>query len=274
MTTKIEIIAAGLNFPEGPAFAPDGELWCVELRGGNLTRVKADGLDRYPTGGNPNGLAIDYRGIAWFCDSEQNAIRIFDPATEQFETAVDSIYGDPLFKPNDLAFDAAGNLVFTCPGDSRQEPTGYVCCLRPDGALTKITTEKYFPNGLAFSADGNELVIAETYRHRLWKGRWDAVSAVWIDPQPWADVGEPPGPDGMASGADGLVYVAVYRHGQIKCVEASGQIVRLFDLPGKNPTNCAFDPAGRLGLVVTEAEQGLLLSLPELGPGVRLFDGK
>jgi hypothetical protein len=38
-----------------------------------------------------------------------------------------------------------------------------------------------------------------------------------------------------------------------------------------NPTNAAFDPTNRLGLVVTEAEKGLLLSLPEVGPGVTLF---
>jgi len=34
--------------------------------------------------------------------------------------------------------------------------------------------------------------------------------------------------------------------------------------------NCAFDPSGRLGLVVTEAGQGKLWSLPHLGPGVPL----
>ena len=42
----------------------------------------------------------------------------------------------PLFKPNDLAFDAVGNLIFTCPDDSRTEPTGYVAILKPDGLVT------------------------------------------------------------------------------------------------------------------------------------------
>jgi gluconolactonase len=129
----------------------------------------------------------------------------------------------------------------------------------------------YFPNGLAFVDGGRALVIAETYRQRLWKGRWDAVSGVWIDPQPWAELGGLPGPDGMALGADGLLYVAVYRSGQIKVVDAQGAIVTGYDLPGMNPTNVAFDPSGRLGLVVTEAERGLLLSLPGLGPGEPLY---
>ncbi len=264
MTNKIEIVAEGLNFPEGPAFDPQGNLWCVELKGGNLVKVGKDGLERFSSGGEPNGLTFDHRGVAWFCDAGQGAIRTFDPSSQQFSKVVDEIDGAPLFRPNDLAFDSSGNLVFTCPGDSRQQPTGYVCCLSPDGALTKIAAEQYFPNGLAFGAGGGELIIAETYRHRLWKGEWNADAKRWINEQPWADVGEPPGPDGMVIGADGLVYVAVYRHGQIKVINPNGEIVRLIDLPGKNPTNCAFDPQGRLGLVVTEAEKGLLLSISNI----------
>ncbi len=32
-------------------------------------------------------------------------------------------------------------------------------------------------------------------------------------------------------------------------------------------TNCAFDPRGRYGLLVTEAAKGTVLSFPDLGPG-------
>lgn len=75
----------------------------------------------------------------------------------------------------------------------------------------------------------------------------------------------------MAAGQDGLIYVAVYSAGQVKAVARDGTIARVFDLPGANPTNCAFDPSGRLGLIVTEAEKGLLLSLTGLGLGLPLF---
>ncbi len=84
------------------------------------------------------------------------------------------------------------------------------------------------------------------------------------------EVGGTIGPDGLAIGQDGLVFVAVYNARQVKAVAPDGSVARVFDLPGANPTNCAFDPSGKLGLVVTEAEKGLLLSLPELGPGLPL----
>ncbi len=53
-------------------------------------------------------------------------------------------------------------------------------------------------------------------------------------------------------------------------VDEDGTIVEHLTTPGNNPTNCAFDPSGRLGLVVTEAERGEILSLPLSLSGARL----
>ena len=94
---------------------------------------------------------------------------------------------------------------------------------------------------------------------------------MWQDPQPWAQVGGSEGPDGMVPGADGLLYQAIFGDGVIRVVNAQGQVEREIAVPGANPTNVAIDPAGRLGIVVTETEQGQLLSLPTIQPGVALF---
>lgn len=272
MTSQCTVLAKGLNFPEGPAFDTQARLWLVEVRGGSLVRWSDGGVERHSTGGVPNGLAFDRAGRAWLCD-QRGLVRHFDPMIGDWQTMANTIDGQPLNKPNDLAFDGLGNLVFTCPGNSRTDPSGYVCCLKLDGSVKKIAETMYFPNGLAFLDGGHTLVVAETYRQRLWKGEWDAEASRWVNAQPWADVGGRPGPDGMALGKNGLLYVAVFGSGQIKGVDAHGQIVEAYKLPGMNPTNVAFDPSGQLGLVVTEAERGLLLSMPQLGPGVRLFDG-
>ena len=271
--TQVDILAEGLSFPEGPAFDPNGDLWCVEIQGGNLVHW-ADGLvERHPTDGSPNGLAFDADGRAWFCDAGQNAIRRFDRQTASWQSIASEIDGHNLRAPNDLAFDAAGNLVFTCPGGSQEEPIGYVCCLSPDGAVTRIAERLCFPNGLAFVEKGESLIIAETYRQRLWRGRWEAQSRRWVDPKPGAQTSGDPGPDGMALAADGLLHTAIFGSGRIEVFDAAGTLAKAYVLPGLRPTNAAFDPSGRLGLVVTEAEKGVLISLPELGPGAELFDG-
>lgn len=266
----MRVIADDLRFPEGPTFAPDGSLWCVELKGGGLCRWQGGERVRIATGGEPNGIAIDAAGRVWFCDAGNRSVRVHDPAAGTTRTVVDRLDGASLGKPNDLCFDVAGNLLFTCPNDGRTEPRGYVCCLTPAGRLSVIARDLYFANGLAFTADGTELIIAETYRQRLWRGAWDAAACRWSG-RVWAEgLTGAPGPDGLAFAADGLLWAAVYGSGQLMAVDAQGAIVRRIDLPGKNPTNCAFDPSRKLGLVVTEAEKGLLISLPELGPGIRL----
>jgi gluconolactonase len=255
------ILIDGLRFPEGPAFDRHGNLWAVELKGGGLIRWWDESWQRISTGGAPNGAVVDARDRVVFCDAEQCSLRRYDPSTLAIETLVDSVDGQRLFKPNDLAYDSVGNLVFTNPGDFRSEPSGYVCVLTPAGAVKKIGTGFYFCNGLAFTPAGDELIVAETYRQRLWRGGWDSATANWIEPKVWAEglVGEP-GPDGMAFAADGTLWVAVYGSGTVMQIDPNGQIIDRLSIGGKNPTNCAFDPSGRLGLVVTEAEKGQLLS--------------
>jgi len=258
-------LADGLAFPEGPCFAPDGRLWWVEIEGGCLgVRDRVGQIVRVDVGGRPNGATCDARGRLWFTDQGQNSIRCHDPATGTTETVCDQCGGVDLGKPNDLAFDAAGNLVFSCSNDARKEPVGYVCCMAPDGAVTRIAERLYFPNGLAFSADGQQLVVAETYRQRLLAGTWDPTTRQWTDMRVLANVRGPVGPDGMAFDDQGRLHVAIFGQGVVAVLDADGHHLGPLTVPGDLPTNLAFDPAGDLGLVVTEVVTGALWSLPAL----------
>lgn len=264
MKARIEIIADGLMFPEGPAFGRDGSLWAVELQGACLIKYMDGKLNRYHVGGKPNGLAIDKQGMIWFCDAGENAIRRFNPDNGESEVIVSEVDGKELSQPNDLVFDDCGNLLFTCPGNSRTEPTGYVCVWKPDHTVKKIITGKYFPNGLAFTKDGKNLIFAETYRHQLWKGEWDARNCEWLYGRVWCKVGGPVGPggpDGIAFDEHGNLYVAVYGTGEIRVINPSGIWTDAISLAGQNPTNCTFDPFNRYNLIVTEAERGELLHI-------------
>ena len=270
---RVVILADGLEFPEGPAFDPQGGVWCTELGAGNLVLWQNGELTRYATGGSPNSLAFDRQGRAWFPDSNQNAIRRFTPQDELWETVLDKINGEVLQSPNDLSFDARGNLLFTCPNFSSEEASGYVVCLKPDGSAAKIAEGYFRPNGLDIVDAGKALVVADTFQRTLFKGVWDDEARSWANVQPWVRVGGSEGPDGMAFGADGMLYQAIYGDGVICVVDAQGEVTERIELPGKNPTNVAVDPSGKLGLVVTEAERGLLLSIPTVQPGAAIFDG-
>jgi gluconolactonase len=268
MTDSWTILAAGLAFPEGPAFAPDGSLWCVELQGGTLVHRACDDIVRICVGGEPNGLAFT-GSTPVFCDAGRNCISQIGPTGDwmPFISSEELLFD----RPNDLAIDRSGNLVFTCPGNSRTEPTGAVWCRSHSGTLQCVANGLYFPNGLAFSPDGCELVVAETYRQRLWRGRWDSSSGCWLDAKPWVEVSAPIGPDGLAFSADGKLYVAAFGAGKIIVFDQAGHTVDHISVPGSRPTNVALDPAGRLGLIVTEAEHGLLLSYPAIADRPALF---
>lgn len=269
----VEVLAEGLDFPEGPAFDADGNLWCTELGAGNLVRLSGGKVERIAIKGRPNGLAFDRQGRAWVPDSGNNSIRRYHPASATWETMLDAVDGQPLLSPNDVTFDARGNLIFTCPNFASQEQKGYVVCLKPDGSAKKIAEGYYRPNGLDIVDGGMSLVVADTFQKALFKGAWDDEQCEWQDAALWAKVGGAEGPDGMAFGANGLLYQAIYGDGIIRVIDNAGETVDRIELPGMNPTNAAVDPSGKLGLVVTEAQKGLLLSIPALQPGAAIFDG-
>lgn len=275
MTAHLSLLADGLDFPEGPAFDAAGDLWCVEMRAGRLARRRPDGrLERFEVGGAPNGIAIDAVNGVWFCDADQGAIRRLDPGSGACTTVVNAIDGRPLDRPNDLAFDAVGNLLFTCPGNSRTEPTGYVGVLTPPGDSAVIADGLYFPNGLAFAPDG-DLIVAETRRQRLWRGRWDPAERTWRSPSIFCQtLGAPIGPDGLAVDQYGRVYAAIYGAGLVQVFEPNGTRAGLLATLGANASNCAFDPGGALGLVVTETERGQILSFAIGARGAPLFTGQ
>jgi gluconolactonase len=267
----MNILTDSIEFGEGPAFTSDNELWCVDLAKGCLIHYSESGMRRIPSMGTPNAVIFDSEDRGLVCDSDQNEVQRLCPEDDRWQTIVSEVDGESLRSPNDLVIGPDGSLLFTCPGGSRDTPVGYVCCVEPGGLTKKVGVDIQFPNGLAFSADGSELIVAETYRHRLWKGRWDENRRQWRDPEVWCDIGGPVGPDGMALGTDGRMYVAVYGTGEIRAVNQSGEVVEHIDVPGQNPTNVAFDPTGHFGMVVTEADKGLLISYPSRGAGAKPF---
>ena len=267
------ILAEGLDFPEGPAFDPQGNLWCTELSAGNLIRYAGGKIERVATGGKPNSMAFDHQGRAWVCDSGQNAIRRYTPTDKNWEVLLDRVDGVPLQAPNDLTFDHAGNLLFSCPNFASEEKTGYVVCLTPAGHASIIASGYYRPNGLEIVDGGKALVVADTFQKTLFKGEWDSSAHEWKAPTAWCKVGGKEGPDGMTFGADGLLYQAIFGDGVLRVVTKDGAVRQEIPTGGANPTNVAIDPSGKLGLVVTETEKGRLLSYPGIRPGAAIFDG-
>ncbi|MEI8291623.1 MAG: SMP-30/gluconolactonase/LRE family protein [Verrucomicrobiota bacterium] len=268
---KITTLVTGLNFPEGPCFDAGGKLWFTECRGGSLTCFADGKLARLHAGGKPGCMVFDAAGDIWFTEQEDHKIRKYLQRQQRFEDVLDNLAGMRLNRPNDLAFDPAGNLVFSCHADARTEPLGYLVSFSKDGVAKVISSSKYFTNGVVFTKDGNTFYFSETYKQRVWRATWNSASATILKEEPFMQTPGPIGPDGLALDVDGNLYVTVFDQSRILVAAPDGKIIETIMLPVKRPTSCAFDPSGRFGLVVTDADVGCVLSIDLGRKGENIF---
>jgi gluconolactonase len=166
--------------------------------------------------------------------------------------------------PNDLVFGPDGRLYFTDPGTYRPddpEPS-YLFVLEADGTgrLLAELDPPTFPIGIAIEADGS-VVWAESYTgmvRRLHPGS-GAIEDIARLP------GDNPIADGMAVGADGLLYVTTVNGGGIDVITPAGGFERHIKA-GNIPTNCVF--SGR-DLIMTDA--GIIADSADASYGGQLW---
>lgn len=260
---NISTLANDLKFPEGPVVTKQGRIFFVELLGGSITEYNRDSktITRFDVGGAPNGMVVKDDDTLLFCDSKNHAIRAFDLKTGNTTTVADKVNKEPLRAPNDIIIDQDDNILFTCPGGSQKEPIGYMCAINKQGKIKVIAKDMYFPNGLLLINDEKNIIINETWQHRLLIGDWNKQTLKIENIRPFYHIGANAEPDGLTLSNDGLIYAAVFNTGKIWVFDKQGNLHDQIELPGNCPTNLCFDAHKELGLLVTEAEKGLLLSI-------------
>lgn len=271
MKTEINILIDQLNFPEGPCFDSKGRFWCTEILSGNLLCYDNGKINKYHVGSKLNGAAIDGKDRVWFTDSERNLIAVFNPETKKCTTVCDQIEGKPLGRPNDMVFDRKGNLIISCHNDGRTEPTSSLIVLDRQNRAKTIARNKYFTNGIAFAPDGKTFIYSETYNQQLWKAWWNDHKLSIIREEPFARTDGPKGPDGIAFDNQGNLYVTVFDQGKIDVINPEGRTINSIELPYNRPTSCAFLPNMKSGLIVTEAEVGLVINIKIDAKGQTVF---
>ena len=119
------------------------------------------------------GQTCEPQGTRWkdgklYLATRHRGILIYDPKNKEVKTLVYT-WRNQLFKgPNDLDFDADGNLFFTDPwatgpGPNMSDQSGAVYQYSRDGVLRKVMDGLNFPNGIAVSPDNNTLAVGDCH---------------------------------------------------------------------------------------------------------------
>jgi gluconolactonase len=299
-----QLVAEGLQFPEGPVAMPDGSVILVEMKSETLTRVTPSGGREViaKLGGGPNGAAmgpdgamyIANNGDAWgWADAPRHLpgpppayyrggyIQRVDLKTGAVTTLYDACDGRPLNSPNDLVFDSQGGFWFTCYGQSDGEVRrlGALYYAKADGSgITRWRSELISPNGVGLSPDQKTVYMADCMVGRLYA--FDVREPGALAPQ---------GP--LSGGAVGRVVATLpgYQWLDSMAVEAGGNVcvatlfnpaITVFNpknghytqVPMSDPitTNLCFGGADMRDVWITAASTGRLYRMRWPRPGAKL----
>lgn len=183
----VEIVAEGLEFPEGPVWMQDGSVIVVEIAAGRITRVLPDGRTEViaTPGGGPNGAAIGPDGALYVCnnggfewirqdgllipghiaaDYTTGRIERIDLSTGKVERLYAECDGRALSGPNDIVFDADDGFWFTDLGKIREHATdhGGLYYAKADGSGIRCAVYGPNMNGVGLSPDGRTVYTALT----------------------------------------------------------------------------------------------------------------
>src|SRR5262245_46651 len=196
---KLEKLADGFAWTEGPVWMPDGYLLFSDIPNNRIIRWHpgkgtSDFMNRSGYTGTrtdfrepgTNGLTLDPEGRLVMCEHGDRRIsRLEKDGTKT--TLAHKFENKRLNSPNDLVYKSNGDLYFTDPpfGRMLKKPSGItekylfpdrdldfcgVYRLAKDGKLTLLTKEVSKPNGITFSPDEKTLYVANS----------DPFKAVWM----------------------------------------------------------------------------------------------
>lgn len=180
---KIEKLAGGMKFIEGPLWMPAGYLLFSDVQGNVIWRwnpgdaaakvfLDKSGADECPEGSycGSNGLNLDKKGRVIVCMHTRGKIVALEPDGKQTVLA-EKYEGKRLNSPNDTAWKSDGSLYFTDPpygfpkqddDPAKQLKFNGVYRLNPNGKLVLLYRGMSRPNGIGFSPDEKSLYVANS----------------------------------------------------------------------------------------------------------------
>ena len=230
----MDVLCSGFGLVESPRWHR-GRLWFSDWTGGQIVAVDDAGETEVMVEHRSLPMCFDFLpdGRLVLVSNAEQALLTLEPdgtlATYADLTPLSSL------GCNDIVVDGRGNAFVNSPNfDFAAGPPpgdvqpGVVGVVTPDGRARVGAEDLAFPNGMAVTADGATLVVADSYRHHL-LGFAIADDGSLGERRIWADLGDD-NPDGICLDAAGAAWYADVPHQHCVRVAEGGEVLRTVDL--------------------------------------------
>ena len=250
MALSKEVVAWGLEVPEGPVVLGPGRVAFVEQMLGRVSLYDDGTVSVVAQGpGSPNSIVLGSDGELYAAQNG-GAVGFWPPENlctpgiqrieldGSIEEVATSVAGVAFGAPNDLVFGPDGRLYVTDPGErydrGNRAAVNRLFALGHDGGETLLEVAPVYINGLGFTTDG---VLC-------WVESYDRHVCLLVDGSRQLLAQLPPlhVPDGLDVAEDGRLFITTVTSHGIDIVSRHGELLELLYLDDEAlPTNCCFE---------------------------------
>jgi sugar lactone lactonase YvrE len=241
VSREFTTVLSKLSYLECPRWHDD-RIWAADFYTHQVLSAEPDGSDRRVEASVP----AQPSGIGWLPDGRLLVVSMRDALLLRREADGSLVTHADLGPyvtgyPNDMVVDASGrayvgNFGFDLMAGAPIEPT-VLLRVDPDGTVTPVADDLWFPNGSVITED-NVLLVDETFGNRV--SAFDiADDGSLTNRRVFAQFGAPPtsrviaealpqlvvAPDGCGLDASGALWIADAVHARVVRVSSAGEIV-------------------------------------------------
>jgi sugar lactone lactonase YvrE len=229
MVAAPRVLLDGISFPESPRWH-DGRLWFSDWKAHQVIALDENGaseviaeVDAFPFSIDwlPDGPMLVTAGRELLRMDADGTLVTHADLSELTEYGLNEIVVDR------RGYAYVNGAGFDLMGGEEPKP-GMVAVVTPDNEARRVAEGIAFPNGMAVTADGSTLIVADSYGREL-TGFDVGADGSLSNRRIWADLGEGT-PDGICIDAEGAAWYADVPNRRCVRVAEGGEVLQTVEL--------------------------------------------